>query len=285
MSDQSLLRVGSIEALREATGRWRAAGETIVLVPTMGALHAGHLSLVEEAKRVGQRVVVSIFVNPTQFGPNEDFSRYPRVLEADLALLREAQADLAWLPGVEIMYPEGFATRIEVGGPSGGLCGDLRPGHFSGVATVVTKLLHQVQPDIALFGEKDFQQLKVIQRMVHDLDMPFDIRGVPTLREPDGLALSSRNRYLSPEERAKAPELHRVMADLAGRLGAAAAAGPLLCEGLSALETAGFRPQYLELRDAETLASVTTASRPARLLAAAYLGNTRLIDNLPVTPV
>ncbi|MCJ2132985.1 pantoate--beta-alanine ligase [Methylobacterium sp. J-026] len=261
---------------------WRAAGERVVLVPTMGALHAGHLALLAEARRIGRRVVASIFVNPTQFGPNEDFARYPRDLEADLALLAEAGADAAWTPDVETMYPPGFATRIEVAGLSEGLCGPFRPGHFAGVATVVTKLLNQVRPDVALFGEKDFQQLRVIQQAVADLDLPVEIRGVPTLRDPDGLALSSRNRYLTPEERAAAPKLHAVLADiaLASRNGTGVAGR--IAAGRAALEAAGFRVQYLTVCDARTLAPVERVEGPARVLAAAYLGRTRLIDNLPV---
>jgi pantoate--beta-alanine ligase len=269
-------------ALRQCVAAWREAGERIVLVPTMGALHRGHLALVAEARRLGDRAVVSIFVNPTQFGPNEDFSRYPRDLEADLTLLGEAEADAAWTPTVETMYPPGFATRIEVGGLSEGLCGPFRPGHFAGVATVVTKLLNQVRPDIALFGEKDFQQLRVIQQAVADLDIGVEIRGVPTLREPDGLALSSRNRYLSPEERAIAPKLHAVLSEiaLASRNGTGVAGR--IAAGRAALEAAGFRVQYLTICDARTLAPVERVDGPARVLAAAFLGRTRLIDNLAV---
>ncbi|TXN47302.1 pantoate--beta-alanine ligase, partial [Methylobacterium sp. WL18] len=215
MPESNPHRFSDLATLRQRVGAWRRAGERVVLVPTMGALHVGHLALVAEARRIGRRVVASIFVNPTQFGPNEDFSRYPRDLEADLALLGQAGADAAWTPAVETMYPPGFATRIDVAGLTDGLCGPFRPGHFSGVATVVTKLLNQVGPDIALFGEKDFQQLRVIQQAVADLDLAVEIRGVPTVREADGLALSSRNRYLTPEERAVAPRLHAVLADIA----------------------------------------------------------------------
>lgn len=284
MSDLPL-RFQSVEALRAQVATWRRAGERIVLVPTMGALHAGHLALVAHARAIGQRVVVSIFVNPTQFGPNEDFSRYPRDTEADLALLAGAGADAAWLPSVETMYPAGFSTRIEPGPAAEGLCGTFRPGHFSGVATVVTKLLNQVGPDVALFGEKDFQQLQVIRSVVRDLDMPVTIEGVPTLREADGLALSSRNRYLAPAERAIAPRLHAVLAGIAERLATGAAAAPLVAEGMASLEAAGFGPvQYLEVRDADTLAPVAQVEREARVIAAAYLGGTRLIDNVAVLP-
>jgi pantoate--beta-alanine ligase len=281
VSDTSLIRFEAVAPLRAQVAAWRRAGERVVLVPTMGALHAGHLALVAQARVLGRRVVASIFVNPTQFGPTEDFSRYPRDTDADLALLAEAGADAAYLPDVATMYPPGFATRIEVDGVTEGLCGAFRPGHFSGVATVVTKLLNQVQPDIALFGEKDYQQLLVIRRAVRDLDLPVEIQGVATLREADGLALSSRNRYLGPEERRAAPVLHRVLDGIARGLSAGVEAGPLLAEGRAELEAAGFGPvQYLDIRDAETLAPVERADRPVRILAAAYLGRTRLIDNV-----
>ncbi|AWN38828.1 pantoate--beta-alanine ligase [Methylobacterium radiodurans] len=267
--------------MRAQVAAWRAAGERVVLVPTMGALHAGHLALVAEARREG-RAVVSIFVNPTQFGPSEDFSRYPRDVEADLARLAEAGADAAWTPEVVTMYPPGFATRIEVAGLTDGLCGAFRPGHFSGVATVVTKLLNQVRPDVALFGEKDFQQLQVIRRAVADLDMGIEIRGVPTIREADGLALSSRNRYLTPEERSAAPRLHAVLAAVAAAARNGAETAEACASGIAELEAAGFRVQYLAVCDAGTLEPVARVAGPARVLAAAYLGRTRLIDNLPV---
>ncbi len=285
MSDPLPLRFETLAPLRRQVDFWRSAGERVVLVPTMGALHRGHLALVEEARRIGRRVVVSIFVNPTQFGPNEDLARYPRTLEADLALLAQAHADAAWVPGVETMYPRGFATRIEVEGPSEGLCGAFRPGHFSGVATVVTKLLNQARPDVALFGEKDFQQLRVIQRAVRDLDLPFEIRGVPTVREPDGLALSSRNRYLTSSERESAPRLHAVLMDIADGLQGGEAVSVLVTRGRAALEAAGFSPvQYLQVCDAASLEPLEWLDRPARVLAAAYLGTTRLIDNVPAHP-
>ncbi|GJE45186.1 Pantothenate synthetase [Methylobacterium soli] len=270
-------------ALRAAVEAWRRQGESVVLVPTMGALHAGHLALVAHAKAIGRRAVVSIFVNPTQFGPSEDFARYPRDVAADLDRLAETGADAAWTPEIDTMYPPDFSTRIEVAGLTEGLCGAVRPGHFAGVATVVTKLLNQVRPDIALFGEKDFQQLQVIRRAVRDLDLGVEIRGVPTIREADGLALSSRNRYLDAAERAVAPRLHAVLARIAAALRAGAAAGPLLAEGVAELTAAGFGPvQYLEVRDAETLAPLERVEGPARVLAAAYLGRTRLIDNVAV---
>ena len=282
MSESIPQRFSDLVTLRRRVADWRRAGERVVLVPTMGALHEGHLALVAEGRRIGRRVVASIFVNPTQFGPNEDFSRYPRDLEADLALLARAGADAAWTPAAEIMYPPGFSTRIDVSGLTEGLCGPCRPGHFSGVATVVTKLLNQVVPDVALFGEKDFQQLRVIQQAVADLDLAVEIRGVPTVREADGLALSSRNRYLSPEERAAAPRLHAVLAEIAaGTRGGMPVAGPL-AEGRAALEAAGFHVQYLAVCDARTLEPVERANGPARVLVAAFLGRTRLIDNVAV---
>ena len=275
-------RFSDLAALRGCVAGWRDAGERVVLVPTMGALHRGHLALMAEARRIGRRTVASIFVNPTQFGPNEDFSRYPRDLEADLALLAQAGADAAWTPDVETMYPPGFATRIEVASLSEGLCGPFRPGHFAGVATVVTKLLNQVRPDVALFGEKDFQQLRVIQQAAADLDLAVEIRGVPTVREPDGLALSSRNRYLSPEERAIAPKLHAVLADVAAAARSGTPVAARIAAGRAALEAAGFRVQYLVVCDARTLVPVERVDGPARVLAAAFLGRTRLIDNLAV---
>lgn len=272
----------AVAPLRAQVAAWRGAGERIVLVPTMGALHAGHLALVAQARAIGERVVASIFVNPTQFGPNEDFSRYPRDVEADLALLAEAGVHATYLPDAAAMYPADFSTRIEVGGVSAGLCGTFRPGHFSGVATVVTKLINQAQPDVALFGEKDFQQLQVIRRTVRDLDIPVAIAGVSTLREADGLALSSRNRYLSPDERARAPRLHAALARIAAGLNAGEAAHALVARGRADLEAAGFGPiQYLEVRDAGSLEPVADIKAgPVRVLVAAYLGTTRLIDNV-----
>ena len=275
-------RFSDLAALRGCVAGWRAAGERVVLVPTMGALHEGHLALVAEARKLGQRIVASIFVNPTQFGPNEDFARYPRDVESDLALLGRVGTDAAWTPDVPTMYPPGFATRIEVGALSEGLCGPFRPGHFAGVATVVTKLLNQVRPDVALFGEKDFQQLRVIQQAVADLDLAVEIRGVPTVREPDGLALSSRNRYLSPEERAIAPRLHAVLTEIAAASRNGTPVAGRIAAGRAALEVAGFRVQYLAVCDARTLAPVERVDGPARVLAAAFLGRTRLIDNLAV---
>lgn len=280
---QAPVRFEAVPALRDATAAWRRAGERIVLVPTMGALHAGHLALVERARSLGERVVVSLFVNPTQFGPNEDFARYPRDTEADLGKLGRSGADAVWMPAVETMYPAGFASRIEVADLTQGLCGACRPGHFSGVATVVTKLLNQVRPDAALFGEKDFQQLQVIRRVVRDLDMAVAIEGMPTLREEDGLALSSRNRYLTAEERRIAPQLHRTLEHVASLARSGGEVSRVISEAVASLERAGFSPvQYVAVCDAGTLRPLDRVEGPARVLAAAYLGSTRLIDNVPV---
>ena len=249
----------------------------------MGALHAGHLALVAAAKTQCRRVIASIFVNPKQFGPREDFSSYPRPEADDLAKLAEAGADLAYVPAVEEVYPAGFATTISVGGPSQGLCGAHRPGHFDGVATVVAKLLTQAAPDAAFFGEKDYQQLMVVRRMARDLDLPVEIVGVPTIREADGLALSSRNVYLSPEERRIAPNLNRVMRATAAEIARGADPAPLLQRDAE-LTRLGFRVEYLELRNAANLEPLSALpAGAARLLAAVHLGRTRLIDNIPVT--
>jgi len=273
----------SVEDLRRQVAAWRASGERIGLVPTMGALHAGHLALVAAARGACRRVVVSIFVNPKQFGPREDFATYPRPEMDDLAKLAGAEADLAFIPPVEEVYPPGFATAISVGGPSEGLCGAHRPGHFDGVATVVAKLLIQAAPDAAFFGEKDYQQLMVVRRMARDLDLPVDIVGMSTVREADGLALSSRNVYLSADERRLAPNLNRAMREAAAEISRGATPGPVLGRAVVALSKAGFAVEYLELRDAATLALVSGApTHPARLLAAVHLGRTRLIDNVPV---
>jgi len=275
----------SVASLRLQVAQWRKAGLRVAFVPTMGALHDGHLSLVKAGLAEADRVVVSIFVNPTQFGPNEDFAAYPRTEEADVAKLEGAGAHAVFAPSVEEMYPAGAATTVHVAGVSDGLCGTFRPGHFDGVATVVSKLLNQAQPDVALFGEKDFQQLQVIRRLVKDLDIPVAVRGVPTLRETDGLAMSSRNAYLNPEERAIAPALHRTLSEAAARLQAGAEAEPVLKDGIAALLAAGFGSvDYLELRAAEDLLPLNRLDRPARLIAAARLGRARLIDNLPVNP-
>ncbi|MEH3146387.1 MAG: pantoate--beta-alanine ligase [Methylobacterium frigidaeris] len=279
----AVIRLPDVPSLRARIGTWREAGDTVALVPTMGALHEGHLALVHRGRASCRRVVVSIFVNPTQFGPNEDFSRYPRDPDRDLALLAEAGADAAYLPDVAAMYAPGFATTVSVASLTDVLCGPIRPGHFDGVATVVSKLLLQALPDRALFGEKDFQQLQVIRRAVRDLDIPVTIEGVPTVREADGLAMSSRNRYLSDDERRTAAVMHAVLREVAGAVRDGGEAAPALTAGRARLEQAGFGPiQYLSVNDAESLAPVERATGPARVLAAAYLGGTRLIDNVPV---
>ncbi len=279
----------TLDDLRTIIGKLRRGGETIGLVPTMGALHEGHLTLVRRAREDCDHVVASIFVNPTQFGPNEDLDAYPRQLEEDAAMLESVGCALLWAPGVEVMYPPGFATSISVSGVSEGLCGASRPGHFDGVASVVCKLFNQVQPDMAFFGEKDFQQLAVIRTMARDLDMTQphvrQIIGVPTVREADGLAMSSRNRYLVPEHRAAAATLPRAMkAAVAGIEG-----GDDVSRALAELEQtllgAGFASvDYAVLADATSLAPIEALTgTSARLLVAARIGGTRLIDNLAVS--
>jgi pantoate--beta-alanine ligase len=281
----SLPVVRSVAALRQEVSRWRNAGKTVALVPTMGALHAGHVALVERACALCDRVVVSLFVNPAQFGPNEDFARYPRDEGADAAKLAAARTDLLYAPPLEEIYPPGFAASIDVGAIAGGQDGRFRPGHFRGVATVVAKLLLQASPDVACFGEKDYQQLQVVKRLVRDLDIPVRIEGVTTVREPDGLALSSRNLYLSRAERAVAPALYRLLGETAARLEAGERAAAALADAAAALMRAGFaKLDYVEACDALTLAPLERADRPGRLLAAAWLGKTRLIDNVPVAP-
>jgi len=281
--------VNRLADLREAVDTLRAKGP-VALVPTMGALHEGHLTLVREARARAASVVVSIFVNPTQFGPNEDLAAYPRQMEEDSRLLEAEATDLLWAPSVEEMYPEGFATTVSVGGISEGLCGASRPGHFDGVATVVGKLFNQVRPDLAVFGEKDWQQLAVIRRMARDLDLTQPraeaIHGVPTVREADGLALSSRNRYLSPEDRERAATLPRAMDEAVGRLEAGEPVAAVLLALKQVLSESGFASvDYAELADAASLTSLgRLADRPARLLVAARIGGTRLIDNMAVTP-
>ncbi len=270
------------DALAAAVAEYRSEGARVVLVPTMGALHAGHVSLIEAAKRPGTKVVASIFVNPRQFGPNEDLGRYPRREMADIRMLTEAGCDAVWMPSVDTMYPDGFATTIHVSGVSEGFDGAARPGHFDGVATVVTKLFNQVRPDAAYFGEKDFQQIAVIRRMVADLDMGIEIVGVPTQREDDGLALSSRNIYLDADERAKAVALPRALGVAARAIARGEDVVAVLDDARTTLTAAGFEVDYVALADAETLAVEPAADRPRRLLAAARMGSTRLIDNVPV---
>jgi pantoate--beta-alanine ligase len=276
--------VRTLPTLKRATARLRAGPQTVALVPTMGALHAGHLALVRSAQRRADRVIVSIFVNPAQFAPHEDLKTYPQPFAADLAALAELKVDLVWAPSAATMYPEGFATRIVPEGPAqAGLEDAFRPHFFAGVATVVAKLLIQCEPDIAMFGEKDYQQLKVVTRLACDLNLRTRIVGVPIVRDADGLALSSRNRYLSPRERAMAPTLHRVLAECAAAIAAGKRAAGVLAKGRAAITRAGFALDYLEARHAETLAPLTAAQRePIRLLVAARIGKTRLIDNVAV---
>ena len=274
--------VRDLAALRAAVAAFRAAGERVALVPTMGALHAGHMALIEAVRKPGTQVVASIFVNPKQFGAGEDLSRYPRREAGDARMLADAGCDLLWAPPVEVMYPAGFATSISVAGVSEHWDGAARPGHFDGVATVVTKLLNQVAPDVACFGEKDWQQLAVVRRLVADLDLPVEIIGVPAQRDDDGLALSSRNIYLSPDERAAAVALPRALGVAARAIGRGDPAADVVAQARATLEGAGFAIDYLDVADAETLAPEPGADRPRRLLAAARLGATRLIDNVAI---
>jgi pantoate--beta-alanine ligase len=274
----------TVPSLRRALAPYREAGERIALVPTMGALHRGHFKLVSEARRRARRVVVSIFVNPTQFAPHEDFASYPRSFDTDLKALTEAKADLVWVPTAAVMYPEGFATRIEPAGAAKvGLEDKFRPHFFGGVATVVAKLFLQVAPDFALFGQKDYQQLRVITQMAKDLDLALKVVGVPTVREQDSLALSSRNAYLSVQERAVAPTLYRVLKASAARIKKGEPIERVLADGRAEIARAGFVLDYLEARHALTLAPVASRKDgPIRLLVAAKIGRTRLIDNLAV---
>jgi pantoate--beta-alanine ligase len=274
----------TIPTLHRALDRLRARKATIALVPTMGALHDGHVSLVRLARRRASRVVVSIFVNPTQFAPTEDFGSYPRTWKSDVARLAAEEVELIWNPDVKTMYPNGFATRIVPEGPATADLEDrFRPHFFGGVATVVGKLFTQVRPDFAMFGEKDFQQLRVVSRMAADLDLGVKVMGSRTVRERDGLAMSSRNVYLSPDERLKAPTLYRAMKESARRLRAGDDVEAAMADGAEMITAAGFALDYFELRHAETLAKVTSLKDgPMRILVAAKLGNTRLIDNVAV---
>lgn len=275
--------IRQINQLREEIAGLRAQNLRVALVPTMGALHAGHIALIEAAKHVADKVVASIFVNPKQFGPSEDLARYPRRELQDARMLSDAGCAILWLPSAEEMYPDGFATNISVSGVSDGLDGAARPGHFDGVATVVAKLFNQVRPDVALFGEKDFQQLAVIRRLVADLDFGIDIIGVPTQREDDGLALSSRNAYLAEDDRARAVTLPRALGVAARSIGRGNDPAAALATAEAALLSCGFDAvDYVALIDAETLVPTTDLGRPLRLLAAARIGGTRLIDNIAV---
>lgn len=275
--------VRQVGPLRDALRDIRQKKSNVGLVPTMGALHAGHMKLVEAAMERCDGVVASIFVNPTQFGEGEDLDAYPRQEAADAALLEAAGVDLIWAPTVDQIYPEGFATNVSVSGISTGLCGGSRPGHFDGVATVVAKLFNQIRPDAAFFGEKDYQQLAVIKRMAGDLDFTHDIIGVPTVRDPDGLALSSRNAYLTPEQRRQAVALPDMMRDAADAIMRGGDIDNILKDAQAKLLASGFHEiDYFELRNAETLENMPIFKKPARLLAAAHIGRTRLIDNIAV---
>ncbi len=274
--------VRSLKALRKETAKWRYKKRSIALVPTMGALHDGHLSLVRLARKKADRVVVSIFVNPSQFAPHEDLARYPRDEAGDVAKLAAVGADLVWAPSVAEMYPDGFSTAVQPGSAARDLEGAFRPQHFGGVATVCCKLFSQVTPDIAVFGQKDYQQLCVLNQMVRDLNLPLKLIGAPTKREPDGLAMSSRNAYLTSEERQIAPKLHATIAALAEDVRAGADIAARVAAAKRSLLAAGFgKVDYVEVRDAETLAPVETGGQGARrVLVAAWLGKTRLIDNV-----
>jgi pantoate--beta-alanine ligase len=274
----------TVAKLRSTLAPFRARRQLIALVPTMGALHRGHLALVREAHRRAKRVVVSIFVNPTQFAPHEDFGSYPRRFAADIKALTDAGVDVVWAPAAEVMYPEGFATRLAPEGAAlAGLEDKFRPHFFGGVATVVAKLFTQVSPDFAIFGQKDYQQLRVVTQMAKDLDLPLKVIGLPTVREPDGLALSSRNVYLSELERGHAPVLYRTLKTCAGRIKAGEPIEMVLEEGRAQIELAEFVLDYLEARHALTLAPIASPKDgPIRLLVAGKIGTTRLIDNLGV---
>jgi pantoate--beta-alanine ligase len=280
-----MITTTTIAAVREHVGYWRSKGERIVFVPTMGNLHAGHVSLIEAARAHGERFIASIFVNPMQFGPNEDFAHYPRTPSQDAKMLEDAGCDLMFMPEVAEIYPNGAAnaTRIEVPGISDMLCGEFRPGHFQGVATVVAKLFHIVEPDVAIFGQKDYQQLAVIRRMVADLCLRVGIVGAPTVRESDGLAMSSRNQYLDPAQRALAPKIHEQLnraaeALRAGRRDYAA----IEMAGQDALDSAGFRTEYFVIREQLSLAPAGPDTTQFVILVASRLGKARLIDNLQV---
>jgi len=276
--------VRTVRDLRARVAAWRAGGETVALVPTMGAIHDGHLSLVNSGKAHCGRVVISLFVNPLQFGPREDFHAYPRDEARDAKLLTKAGSDLLYAPEAAEMYPPGFSTKVHVGDLTEDLCGASRPNHFDGVATVVAKLLLQCAPDTAIFGEKDYQQLLVIKRFVRDLNIPVEILGVPIMREADGLALSSRNAYLSPEERAVAPVLHQTIQQVASDLAQGRGADDASEAARFRLEAMGLRVDYVAVRDPDTLKPLHGPVKTARVLAAIRLGKTRLIDNVPVPP-
>ncbi|WP_425466113.1 pantoate--beta-alanine ligase [Ostreiculturibacter nitratireducens] len=278
-----MMIVRSVAELRAKVAAWRRAEEIVGVVPTMGALHAGHLSLVEAAKGACDRVIVTIFVNPKQFNNPEDLAKYPRTEERDAELLDPHGVDVVFAPPASEVYPDGFATKVSVAGLGDPLCGAHRPGHFDGVATVVTKLFGMTNADRAFFGEKDWQQLQIVRRLVKDLNLPVEITGCPTLRDPDGVAMSSRNGRLSPEDRAKACVLPRAMQDAAAAIASGGTAAEALATARTAILEAGFAEvEYLELRAAEDLAPLERPDRPARIFAAAWLGGVRLIDNIAV---
>lgn len=275
--------IETVADLRACVAKWRADGLTVAVVPTMGFLHRAHAAMIKAARSRCDRVIVTIFVNPKQFGENEDFDTYPRDLDGDFATLRRAGGHVAFVPGASEMYPPGFSTAVLVADLTDGLCGASRPGHFDGVSTVVTKLLLQCQADEAMFGEKDFQQLQVVRRMVRDLDIPTRICPVPTVREDDGLAISSRNVKLSAEQRAIAPALYRELRVAASRIADGTPIAEAEAAGRAALDQAGFdKVDYFEARDAETLAPLVSLDRDGRLFAAAFLGEARLIDNVAI---
>ncbi len=284
MSATSTAVLPDIASLRAQVRAWRANGERVALVPTMGALHAGHVSLVEEGRKRAERIVTSIFVNPTQFAPTEDFSKYPRTFESDLRKLGAVGCDACFAPGVDDMYPKGFSAVVTLEGPATADLEDhFRPTHFAGVATVVAKLLNQAQADCAIFGEKDYQQLKVIAHMARDLDIPTEIVGAQTVREADGLAMSSRNVYLSADERHRAGAMYRALNHAAAKIRAGEVIGHEMTEAREMLVEAGFVIDYVEARHADTLERIARrADGPIRLLTAARLGKTRLIDNIAV---
>jgi len=270
------------EGLQQALTPLVQAGKRIGLVPTMGALHEGHLSLINQAKEEADEVVVTIFVNPKQFAPTEDFNKYPRMLERDINKIQEVGAAVVYTPEMDDIYPPGFSTTVSVGELGKILEGQSRPIFFDGVATIVTKLFLRILPHVAVFGEKDYQQLCVIRRVVSDLDLPIEIIGAPTVREADGLAMSSRNAYLSAEERKAAPKMYEVLNNVKDAVTNGASVKSALGQGITVLTKAGFKVDYLELREAETLAEMSQFAAPARLLTAAWLGSTRLIDNIAV---
>jgi pantoate--beta-alanine ligase len=275
--------IRTLVELRSKVAGWKAAGESVAVVPTMGALHQGHLSLVRAAKEACDRVIVTIFINPKQFNNPDDYNNYPRTEEEDARKLIALKADVVYVPDGDQMYPNGFATTVSVEGITQGLCGAHRAGHFDGVATIVTKLFTQTQADKAFFGEKDYQQLQVVTRLARDLDLPIEVIGCPTIREEDGLAMSSRNLLLSDRARTWAPELHRAMEEMSEGLLAGGDLETLRAAAVSRVERAGFtQVEYLDLRSADQLELMTTPDRPARLLAAAWLAGVRLIDNIAV---